>query len=70
MAGVREARGDTMMMHHRPIAARRAPPTGFGFDEIMARPFQNLFRRWYDAASLLPPLPDAPVRRPDFRRAA
>ena len=33
------------------------PRTGFGFDDIMAGPDRAGFRRWYDAASLLPPVP-------------
>jgi hypothetical protein len=43
------------MMRHHPVAHAR--PTGFGFDDIMARPFENHFRRWYDATSLLPAMP-------------
>ena len=42
------------IMRFHPVVPQ---PTGFGFDEIMARPFENRFRRWYDAKSLLPARP-------------
>jgi hypothetical protein len=50
------------MMRFHPVVPR---PTGFGFDEIMARPFENRFRRWYDATSLLPALPAEAAVDPD-----
>ena len=49
-------------MHYRPIAPRPAASTGFGFEDVMARPFEDRFRRWYDAASRLPAMP---IRRTD-----
>ncbi len=49
------------MMRFHPVAPAR--PTGFGFDDIMAQPFENRFRRWYDATSRLPAIP-APAESP------